>query len=153
MTALNILYVEDDARAAEEVRELAAERGDSVTWEQSGTAGLLRAGMNEFDVIILDRMLGDIDGLTILQRLRESGVGTPVLMLSALGRTSDRAEGLEAGADDYLAKPFEAPELLARINALHRRASGREHSAVIIYGAFECHMKARTAFRQTAIWR
>ena len=148
MTALNILYVEDDARAAEEVRELAAERGDSVTWEQSGTAGLLRAGMNEFDVIILDRMLGDIDGLTILQRLRESGVGTPVLMLSALGRTSDRAEGLEAGADDYLAKPFEAPELLARINALHRRASGREHSAVIIYGAFECHMKARTAFRQ-----
>ena len=148
MTSLNILYVEDDQRAAAEVQQLAAERGDTVAWESTGSGGLLRAGMEEFDVIILDRMLGDIDGLTIIRRLRESGVGTPVLMLSALGRTSDRAEGLEAGADDYLAKPFEAPELLARINALHRRASGREHSAVILYGAFECHVKARTAFRQ-----
>jgi len=148
MTSLNILYVEDDQRAAAEVQQLAAERGDTVVWEGTGSGGLLRAGMEEFDVIILDRMLGDIDGLTIIRRLRESGVGTPVLMLSALGRTSDRAEGLEAGADDYLAKPFEAPELLARINALHRRASGREHSAVILYGAFECHVKARTAFRQ-----
>ena len=148
MTSLNILYVEDDQRAAAEVQQLAAERGDTVAWESTGSGGLLRAGMEEFDVIILDRLLGDIDGLTIIRRLRESGVGTPVLMLSALGRTSDRAEGLEAGADDYLAKPFEAPELLARINALHRRASGREHSAVILYGAFECHVKARTAFRQ-----
>jgi two-component system OmpR family response regulator len=148
MTSLNILYVEDDQRAAAEVQQLAAERGDTVVWEGTGSGGLLRAGMDEFDVIILDRMLGDIDGLTIIRRLRESGVGTPVLMLSALGRTSDRAEGLEAGADDYLAKPFEAPELFARINALHRRSSGREHSAVILYGAFECHVKARTAFRQ-----
>ena len=148
MTSLNILYVEDDQRAAAEVQQLAAERGDTVVWESSGSGGLLRAGMEEFDVIILDRMLGDIDGLTIIRRLRESGVGTPVLMLSALGRTSDRAEGLEAGADDYLAKPFEAPELFARIKALHRRASGREHSAVILYGAFECHVKARTAFRE-----
>ena len=148
MTSLNILYVEDDQRAAAEVQQLAAERGDTVAWESTGSGGLLRAGMEDFDVIILDRMLGDIDGLTIIRRLRESGVGTPVLMLSALGRTSDRAEGLEAGADDYLAKPFEAPELLARIKALHRRASGREHSAVILYGAFECHVKARTAFRQ-----
>lgn len=146
--AMNILYVEDDQRAAAEVQELAAERGDRIVWESSGSGGLLRAGMERFDVIILDRMLGDLDGLTIVKRLRESGVGTPVLMLSALGRTSDRAEGLEAGADDYLAKPFEAPELLARIKALHRRSSGREHSAVILYGAFECHVKARTAFRQ-----
>src|SRR3546814_4894435 len=75
-------------------------------------------------------------------------IWTPVLMLSALGRTSDRAEGLDAGADDYLAKPFEPEELMARLRALCRRASGREHSAVILYGAFECHVKARTAFRQ-----
>ena len=144
---LSILYVEDDPRAAAEVQELAARHGDLVTWESSGSAGLLSAGRGEFDVIILDRMLPDIDGMTILRRLRESGVGTPVLMLSALGRTIDRAEGLDAGADDYLAKPFEAEELLARLRALHRRSSGREHSAVIIYGAFECHVKARTAFR------
>ena len=147
MTALTILYVEDDARVAGEVIELAHGQGDRITWESTGSAGLLRAGMERFDVIILDRMLPDIDGLTILQQLRASGIGTPVLMLSALGRTSDRAEGLDAGADDYLAKPFAAEELLARLRALHRRASGREHSAVIIYGAFECHVKARTAFR------
>jgi DNA-binding response OmpR family regulator len=104
--------------------------------------------MENFDVIILDRMLGDVDGLTITRRLREGGIGTPILILSALGRSSDRAEGLDAGADDYLAKPFEPEELVARLRALHRRATGREHSAVILYGAFECHVKARTAFRE-----
>ena len=92
-------------------------------------------------------MLGDADGLDIIRRLRGGAISTPILMLSALGRTSERAEGLEAGADDYLAKPFEAIELVARVRALHRRASGREHSAVILFGAFECHVKARTAFR------
>ncbi|MEJ2408675.1 MAG: response regulator transcription factor [Novosphingobium sp.] len=144
---LNILYIEDDARAASQVQELVGETGDTVTWAPTGTEGLRRAGVERFDVIILDRMLPDLDGITLLSRLRESGVGTPVLMLSALGRTTDRAEGLDAGADDYLAKPFEAEELMARLRALHRRASGRSHNAVILYGAFECHVKARTAFR------
>ncbi len=145
---LRILYVEDDARSAAAVAELASQSGDILIWESNGSAALLRAGMEAFDVIILDRMLGDIDGLTITMRLRESGIGTPILILSALGRTSDRAEGLDAGADDYLAKPFEPEELVARLRALHRRASGHQHSAVILYGAFECHVKARTAFRQ-----
>jgi two-component system, OmpR family, response regulator len=144
---LRILYVEDDSRAAAEIIRLAAAEGDSVVWESTGGSGLLRAGMEDFDILILDRMLPDLDGLTIVRRLRESGVGTPVLLLSALGRTIDRAEGLDAGADDYLAKPFESEELLARLRALHRRASGKAHSAVVIYGAFECHVKARTAFR------
>jgi len=145
--SLKILYVEDDARSAQAVSELAADAGDTLVWEDNGSAALLRAGMEPFDVIILDRMLGDIDGLTITRRLRESGIGTPILVLSALGRTNDRAEGLDAGADDYLAKPYEPTELLARLRALHRRSSGREHSAVILFGAFECHVKARTAFR------
>lgn len=144
---MKVLYIEDDARAAAEVRELAWQQGDTIVVENNGTDGLKRAGLEPFDVIIMDRMLGDADGLELVQRLRGSGVSTPILMLSALGRTGDRAEGLEAGADDYLAKPFEALELLARIRALHRRASGREHSAVILFGAFECHVKARTAFR------
>lgn len=148
MTSLNILYVEDDQAAAKEIQMLADQDGHRVAWENTGSGGLKRAGMEAFDVIILDRMLGDSDGLTVLRRLRESGVATPVLMLSALGRTSDRSEGLESGADDYLAKPFEALELMARIRALHRRSSGQPHMAVILYGAFECHVKARTAFRQ-----
>ncbi len=148
MGGLNILYIEDDPRIASQVTEIARSRGDRLEWESDCATGLRRAGEIAFDVIILDRMLGDMDGLNILARLRESGVDTPVLMLSALGRTVDRAEGLDAGADDYLAKPFEAAELLARVNALHRRASGRAHSAVILYGSFECHLKARTAFRE-----
>lgn len=146
-TTLKILYVEDDRRTASAVSELAHESGDTLIWEESGSAALLRAGMEAFDVIILDRMLGDLDGLTITRRLRESGIGTPILMLSALGRSADRAEGLDAGADDYMAKPYEPDELMARLRALHRRSAGQEHQAVIIYGAFECHLKARTAFR------
>lgn len=146
-TPLRILYVEDDPRSAGAVSELASQNGDVLVWEENGSAALLRAGMELFDVIILDRMLGDLDGLTITKRLRESGIGTPILILSALGRSSDRADGLDAGADDYMAKPFEPEELMARLRALHRRSAGKEHSAVIIYGAFECHLKARTAFR------
>lgn len=145
---MKILYVEDDARAADEMKVIAQQEGDSITVETNGADGLKRAGLDSFDVIIMDRMLGDADGLDLIKRLRAGGVSTPILMLSALGRTSDRAEGLEAGADDYLAKPFETIELIARVRALHRRASGREHSAVILFGAFECHVKARTAFRE-----
>ncbi len=129
------------------MQALLAEDGDRLAWEQTGTGGLQRAGAEPFDVIILDRMLPDIDGLTIVSRLRSAGVGTPVLMLSALGRSENRIEGLEAGVDDYLAKPYEPQELVARLRALHRRSAGKVHGAVVIYGAFECHVKARTAFR------
>ncbi|GGD59401.1 response regulator transcription factor [Croceicoccus mobilis] len=146
-SGLEILHIEDDKRTAADLQELVKATGDRITWSATGSDGLRQAGVGDFDVIILDRMLPDFDGLTVVKQLRDSGVGTPVLMLSALGRTVDRAEGLDAGADDYLAKPFEAAELLARLRALHRRASGATHSAVIIHGAFECHVKARTAFR------
>jgi len=144
---LDILYVEDDAEAARAVVELGAAKGDRVTWEANGTAGLQRAGSTQFDVIILDRMLPDMDGIEIVSRLRKAGVGAPVLMLSALARSENRIEGLDAGVDDYLAKPYEPEELVARVRALHRRSSGQAHGAVILYGAFECHVKARTAFR------
>lgn len=146
-TVMKLLYVEDNADAAADLTAFLARQGSQVVWEMRGTDGLRRAALEEFDAIILDRMLPDMDGLQIVQRLRESGVGAPVLMLSALGRSSNRVEGLDAGVDDYMAKPYEPDELLARLKALVRRAEGRTHSAIIIYGRFECHVKARTAFR------
>ncbi len=145
---MKLLYIEDNADAAADLTALLARQGSQVVWEMRGADGLRRAALEPFDAIILDRMLPDMDGLQIVERLRESGVDAPVLMLSALGRSSNRVEGLEAGVDDYLGKPYEADELMARLKALVRRAEGRTHSAIVIYGQFECHVKARTAFRR-----
>lgn len=147
MSGLSLLLIEDDEQSAKAVIEHLQRDGDQIFWESSGNGGLRRAAGQAFDLIILDRMLPDMDGLSLIARLREAGVETPVLMLSALARSSNRIEGLEAGVDDYLAKPYEPEELAARIKALHRRSTGRVHSAIIIYGVFECHIKARTAFR------
>jgi DNA-binding response OmpR family regulator len=148
MAGLSILYVEDDERLARDVDRLLTDQGDRVTWTTSGAEGLVRAGGEAFDVVILDRMLPDMSGLEIVTRLRAAGVAAPVLMLSALGRAENRIEGLEAGVDDYMAKPFEPAELVARIRALHRRAVGQAHSAVILYGDLECHVRARTVHRR-----
>lgn len=144
---MKLLYIEDSADAAADVSALLARQGSQIVWEKEGAAGLRRAAIEPFDAIILDRMLPDMDGLEIVGKLRDSGVDAPVLMLSALGRAANRVEGRDAGVDDYLAKPFEPAELLARLKALVRRAEGRIHSAIIIFGQFECHVKARTAFR------
>lgn len=148
MTGLSILYVEDDPDIAADVLALLTDQGDQLTWAANGQEGLKRAAAEPFDVIVLDRMLPDLGGLEIAAKLRAMDIDAPILMLSALGRGSDRAEGLDAGVDDYMAKPFEAPELVARLRALVRRAKGRVHSPVILYGGFECHIKARTAFRR-----
>jgi DNA-binding response OmpR family regulator len=148
MTGLHILYVEDDARLADEVVALLAGAGDRVTWAATGADGLASAAAERFDLVILDRMLPDTTGLELVRRLRAGGNGAPVLMLSALGRAENRVDGLEAGVDDYMSKPFEPTELVARVRALHRRASGQAQSAVILYGDLECHVKARTAHRR-----
>lgn len=147
MAGLDILYVEDDVRLAEEVSRLMAADGHRLSWTDSGEEGLKRAASTAFDVVILDRMLPDLSGIELVRRLREAGVAAPVLMLSALGRAENRTEGLDAGVDDYMAKPFDPPELSARVRALHRRAAGLAHSAVILFGDLECHVKARTAHR------
>jgi two-component system OmpR family response regulator len=148
MTGLNILYVEDDARLAQEVERLMTAEGNRLSWTASGEEGLRRAAAEAFDLVILDRMLPDLSGLQVVERLRSAGVAAPVLMLSALGRAENRTEGLDAGVDDYMAKPFDPPELVARVRALHRRAAGQTHSAIILFGELECHIKARTAHRQ-----
>lgn len=118
---MRILLIEDDHAAGDYVAKGLREDGHVVEIARNGKDGLFLALSEGFDVIVTDRMLPGPDGLSILKALRASGNITPVLMLTALGEVDARVEGLEAGADDYLAKPFAFSELLARVHALGRR--------------------------------
>jgi two-component system OmpR family response regulator len=118
-----ILLVEDDDQLAQYVGKGLAEANFIVDRAADGRDGLFLATDNDFDVIVLDRMLPAMDGLSVLKAFRAAGIATPVLMLSALGQTDDRVAGLTAGADDYLGKPFAFAELLARVQALMRRGA------------------------------
>ena len=123
---MKLLIVEDDKEAAAYLKRALTEVGHTVDHAAAGREGLMLAAGETYDVIILDRMLPEIDGLAILRTIRASGVKTPVLLLTALGGIDDRVEGLEAGGDDYLVKPFAFAELLARVNALARRPPPQE---------------------------
>ncbi len=116
-----ILCVEDDPMTAEYIARGLGEAGFAVDIADDGTSGLARACDGAYDAIVLDRMLPGMDGLAIVSALRSSGVGTPVVMLSALASLDERVRGLQAGSDDYLTKPFALSELLARIEAVRRR--------------------------------
>ena len=144
---LHILLIEDDELVAAAVVEI-LER-EQITVQVAATAedGLRSAGQADVDVIVMDRMLPGLDGLGAVARLRKAGIATPVLMLSALGRADHRVEGLDVGADDYLAKPFDPAELLARLRALQRRAAALANQPVLLHGDLELHVKARTAHR------
>jgi two-component system, OmpR family, response regulator len=120
-----ILLVEDDLETASYLSRGLAEEGHSVEHVSEGRDGLFRATDGSFDLIILDRMVPGLDGLSLLKAMRAALVETPVLILSALASVTDRIEGLESGSDDYLVKPFSFGELLARVNALLRRGEGR----------------------------
>ncbi len=119
-----VLVVEDDLKLASALGDALGRAGYEVTVATSGGDGLTAGLAQEFAVIVLDVMLPGVDGLTILKRLRAHGVGAPVLLLTARGGLDDRVDGLDAGADDYLVKPFALPELLARLRALARRPHG-----------------------------
>jgi two-component system OmpR family response regulator len=116
-----ILLVEDDRSTADYIAKGLEESGYSVDRAEDGRDGLFRATDGTYSAIVLDRMLPGIDGLAVLSALRAAGVGTPVLILSARASIDDRVEGLTAGSDDYLVKPFAFSELLARLTALQRR--------------------------------
>ena len=116
-----VLLVEDDRRLAEMVTALLVEEGYRVEVAGGGQAGLHLGLTRHYGVLIIDRGLPVLEGLELLRRLRSNGIGTPALILTARGSLTDRVEGLDAGAEDYLVKPFEVPELLARIRALLRR--------------------------------
>lgn len=145
---MHVLVVEDDERvAAHVVKGLRAE-GWLVDHESDGRQALFRAAGDAYDVIVLDRMLPNVDGLKILQTLRAAGDSTPVLILSALGDVDNRVKGLRAGGDDYLAKPFAFSELLARVEALSRRKAPVQETTAL--GVADLHMDliARTVTRR-----
>jgi two-component system OmpR family response regulator len=118
---MKLLVVEDDKEAGAYLKRALNQAGHTVDHVADGREGLLLAAAESYDVIVLDRMLPKMDGLAIVRTIRASGVKTPVLLLTALGGIDDRVEGLEAGGDDYLVKPFAIAELMARVNALARR--------------------------------
>jgi two-component system, OmpR family, response regulator len=120
-TRPRVLLVEDDGKIAQDVADELAARGFSAVVEQTGPAGLARAMAGGFDVLIVDRLLPGLDGLSLIEQLRVAGVRIPVLVLSALSAVDDRVSGLKAGGDDYLTKPFAMEELAARLEALLRR--------------------------------
>jgi len=126
---MRILLIEDELKVSEFIRRGLTEEGYQVVVAADGEEGAFEAGQGEFDVVILDVMLPKKDGFAVLTELRGSGNTVPVIMLTALGEVDDRVRGLEAGADDYLPKPFSFDELLARIQALMRRSQSIQATA------------------------
>lgn len=126
-----VLTIEDDETTAREIVAELTGRGFEVEAVGDGREGLVRAAAGGFDAITLDRVLPGLDGLAVLRVLRESGVETPVLMISALSDVDERVRGLRAGGDDYLVKPFEVEEMSARLEALLRRRRAPERQTVL----------------------
>lgn len=118
---MHVLLIEDDVDAADYLKKGLKESGHQVEHAADGKTGLIKAAAEGFDVLIVDRMLPGLDGLSLVQHLRTTGNATPVLFLSALGEVDDRVKGLRAGGDDYLVKPYAFAELLARVETLGRR--------------------------------
>jgi two-component system OmpR family response regulator len=143
---MRLLVVEDEPDLLSSLAEALREDGYAVDLAANGEDGLTKALFADYDAVVLDVMLPGMDGFTVLQRLRGKKK-TPVLMLTARDQTSDRVRGLDGGADDYLAKPYELPELLARIRALIRRTAGQATTAIQI-GDIVVDIAAHTVTRR-----
>jgi two-component system OmpR family response regulator len=141
-----VLLIEDDHETAQEITAELVHRGFDVDWAATGIAGLDKARAGEADAMIVDRLLPGVDGLTIIEVVRQERVRTPVLVLSALGAVDDRVRGLRAGGDDYLTKPFAIVELIARLEALLRRPA-EDRDTLLRFGPLELDLLARTAKR------
>lgn len=129
---MRVLMVEDDVGVSAYVAKTLREHGHSIDTAADGAHGLELAKTGSYDVLLIDRMLPKLDGLTLLRTLRDAGNHTPALILSALGEVDDRVAGLKSGGDDYLVKPFAFVELLARLEVLSRRGQPMNHSEVIL---------------------
>ena len=145
---MRLLLIEDDPEVANYINKGLSEAGHTVDAANDGKTGLLLATTEDYDVMIIDRMLPGLDGLTIVKSVRAANIPTPILILSALGEVDDRVEGLKAGADDYLIKPFAFSELDARLEVLQRRtATGRSMDTRLKVGDLELDQLSRSASR------
>ncbi|WP_309660834.1 response regulator transcription factor [Sphingomonas sp.] len=143
-----ILIIEDDEETAGYLVRGLSQEGHTVERADNGQDGLFMASDGTFDLLIIDRMLPGLDGLSVLKALRAAKIASPALILSALASVGDRIEGLESGSDDYLVKPFSFAELLARVNALLRRSEARVAAdPVMIVGDLEIDLLARIVRR------
>jgi two-component system OmpR family response regulator len=145
---MRVLVIEDDLTAAGFVTKGLQEAGYVVDHAEDGQKGLDLALSEPYGVMVVDRMLPGLNGMAIVQQVREQDIGTPVLFLSALGDVADRVDGLKAGGDDYLVKPFAMAELLARIEALTRRGKGGGEVTHLSVGDLELDILARKVMRQ-----
>ena len=142
-----ILVVEDDPETAGQLVEQLSTSGYQVDLAGSGSEALSHAGGCDYAVITIDRMLPDIDGIAVMRQLRDDGVSSPFLIISALGEIDDKVRGLRAGGDDYLVKPFSFVELLARLEALGRRSDTVAKETILRVGDLAIDLIARTASR------
>jgi two-component system, OmpR family, response regulator len=145
---MHVLVVEDDERVASHVVKGLRAEGILVDHVADGRQALFQVAAEPYDVIVLDRMLPNVDGLKILQTLRASGDSTPVLILSALGDVDNRVKGLRAGGDDYLSKPFALSELIARVEALGRRKGVVQETTELSLADLEMNLLTRTVTRR-----
>ena len=143
---MKILIIEDEINLAEIIKQGLEENSFSVEMCHDGEEGLFMAGNYPYDAVILDIMLPTMDGFTVLKKLRAQKVRVPVLMLTARGGMGDKVKGLDIGADDYLVKPFEFPELISRLKAIIRRNKG-EASPLISIGDLTIDINSRTVKR------
>jgi two-component system OmpR family response regulator/two-component system copper resistance phosphate regulon response regulator CusR len=146
---MNLLVIEDDPVMGKSLFKGLTEAGHDCVWVRDGARGLEEAGTQQFDAVVLDLLLPGVPGLEVLRRLRDGGVRTPVLVLTALGAVEERVAGLNAGADDYLVKPFAFPELLARLEAVRRRALDRP-APVLTAGDLTLELATRRVLRDGA---
>jgi two-component system OmpR family response regulator len=144
---MNILLVEDDLELAHSLSGHFRDQGYTVHHCADGESGLSSACTADYQVIVLDRMLPVLDGLELVRKLRQRAVKTPVIYLTTMSGIDDRVQGLEAGGDDYLVKPFAFAELLARVRVLSRRPGGGEPAIRLSVGSIELDLLKRTAAR------
>lgn len=144
---MRILLLEDDRKTAEYITRGLAEAGHACDALEEGHDALFAATRESYDVMIVDRMVPGLDGLSVVKSARAAGVQTPVIFLTSVGGVDDRVEGLEAGGDDYLVKPFAFSELLARVNALARRPPAQEQKIVLKIADLEMDLVKRRVTR------